>query len=87
VAVPLSGFQANSGQTVVGGVRLAAEQLNRSGGLLGYKVVVRALDDESDSDVAVSHVDTVSAALNGGENVLGIIRWRRWNFTRTWRSR
>jgi len=73
VAVPLSGFQANSGQTVLGGVRLAAEQINRSGGLLGYKVVVKALDDESDSDVAVSHVDTVSDAINSGQHVLGII--------------
>jgi hypothetical protein len=40
VAGPLSGFQANTGQTVAGGVRLMAEQLNRSGGLLGYKVKV-----------------------------------------------
>ena len=54
VAGPLSGFQANTGQTVAGGVRLMAEQLNRSGGLLGYKVKVVALDDEADSDVAVS---------------------------------
>ena len=30
VAVPLSGFQANGGQTVLGGVRLAAEQINRA---------------------------------------------------------
>ena len=54
VAGPLSGFQANTGQTVAGGVRLMAEQLNRSGGLLGYKVKVVALDDEADSDVAVT---------------------------------
>ena len=52
VAVPLSGFQANGGQTLLGGVRLAAEEINRKGGLLGYRVVVRPLDDESDSDVA-----------------------------------
>ncbi|MDY7039905.1 MAG: ABC transporter substrate-binding protein, partial [Chloroflexota bacterium] len=54
VAAPLSGFQANGGQTVVGGVRLMAERLNKSGGLLGYKVVVVELDDEADSDVAVA---------------------------------
>jgi ABC-type branched-subunit amino acid transport system substrate-binding protein len=35
VAAPLSGFQANGGQTVLGGARLAAEQINRAGGLLG----------------------------------------------------
>ena len=54
VAVPLSGFQANGGQTVLGGVRLAAEEINRNGGLRGYRVVVRPLDDESDSDVALA---------------------------------
>jgi branched-chain amino acid transport system substrate-binding protein len=73
VAVPLSGFQANGGQTVLGGVRLAAEEINRSGGLLGYRVVVRSLDDESDSDVAVSQIETIRAALAQGEQVIGVI--------------
>lgn len=73
VAVPLSGFQANGGQTVLGGVRLAAEELNRSGGLLGYRVVVRPLDDESDSDVAVTQAGQVQTALDNGERVLGVI--------------
>ena len=73
VAVPLSGFQANGGQTVLGGVRLAAEQINRNGGLMGYRVVVRPLDDESDSDVAVSQVDQIQAALNSGERVIAVI--------------
>ena len=73
VAVPLSGFQANGGQTVLGGVRLAAEEINRSGGLLGYNVVVLPLDDESDSDVAVAQTDTVQAALDEGNRVLGVI--------------
>lgn len=73
VAVPLSGFQANGGQTVLGGVRLAAEQINRSGGLLGYRVVVRPLDDESDSDVAVAQVEQVQSAINSGERVIAVI--------------
>ncbi len=73
VAVPLSGFQANGGQTVLGGVRLAAEEINRSGGLLGYRLVVRPLDDESDSDVAVSQVSTIEQALAAGERVIGVI--------------
>ena len=73
VAVPLSGFQANGGQTVLGGVRLAAEQINRSGGLLGHRVVVRPLDDESDSEVALAQVDTIQAAIDQGETVLGVI--------------
>ena len=48
VGVPLTGFQSNAGQTVLGGVRLAAAEANRNGGVNGYKVVVRGLDDESD---------------------------------------
>ena len=40
---------------------------------MGYKVIVRPLDDESDSDVAVSQIDTIRAALNGGEQVLGVV--------------
>ena len=34
---------------------------------------MRPLDDESDSDVAVERVDTIQAALDGGETVLGVI--------------
>jgi branched-chain amino acid transport system substrate-binding protein len=73
VAAPLSGFQANAGQTVLGGARLAADQINRSGGLLGYRVMVVGLDDESDSDLAVDIANQVQDALNQGDNVLGVI--------------
>ena len=73
VAGPLSGFQANTGQTVAGGVRLMAEQLNRSGGLLGYKVKVVALDDEADSDVAAGVAEQIKEAVARGDRVLGVI--------------
>ena len=73
VAAPLSGFQANAGQTVLGGARLAAEKINRAGGLRGYKVTVVGLDDESDSDVAVDLAGQIQADLAGGKNVLGVI--------------
>ncbi len=73
VAVPLSGFQANGGQTVLGGVRLAAAQINENGGLRGYRVVVRPLDDQSDSEVAVEQVETIRAAMDAGDTVLGVI--------------
>jgi branched-chain amino acid transport system substrate-binding protein len=73
VAGPLSGFQANTGQTVAGGVRLMAEQLNRSGGLLGYKVKVIALDDEADSDVAAGVAAQIKEAIDRGDRVLGVI--------------
>jgi branched-chain amino acid transport system substrate-binding protein len=73
VASPLSGFQANGGQTVLGGVSMMAAQLNRSGGLLGYRVIVVPMDDESDSDVAVAVAEQVRADLAEGKRVLGII--------------
>ncbi len=73
VAVPLSGFQANGGQTILGGVRLAAEEINRSGGAEGYKITVVPLDDESDNDVAVANVATIEEAIANGEKVLGVI--------------
>lgn len=73
VAVPLSGFQANGGQTVLGGVRLAATEINNAGGLLGYRVVVRPLDDESDSEMAVEQAETIRQAIANGERVLAVI--------------
>lgn len=73
VAAPLTGFQANGGQTVLGGAKLAAAKLNQTGGLLGYQVRIVPLDDESDSDVAVAMADEVAAAVAGGEQVLGVI--------------
>ena len=73
VASPLSGFQANGGQTVLGGVNLMAAELNRNGGLLGYKVVVVPKDDESDSDVALAVAEEVRAEIEAGRRVLGLI--------------
>ncbi|GAB4544414.1 MAG: branched-chain amino acid ABC transporter substrate-binding protein [Anaerolineae bacterium] len=73
VAVPLSGFQANAGQTVLGGARLKAAEVNAQGGLDGYRVVVEALDDESDNDVAVAVAEQIAASVAAGERVLGVI--------------
>jgi len=73
VAAPLSGWQADGGQTVVGGARLAAEELNKSGGLLGYRVEIVPLDDEADSDVALSVAEQIRADVEAGKRVLGVI--------------
>jgi branched-chain amino acid transport system substrate-binding protein len=73
VAAPLSGFQANGGQTVLGGVRLMAARLNNAGGLLGYKVTVVGMDDESDSDVAVAVAEEIRQAVQSGQEILGVI--------------
>ena len=53
VAAPLSGDLADGGDSVEKGARLQAERLNKQGGVLGYKVEVVGMDDESDDDVAV----------------------------------
>ena len=73
VAAPLSGWQAEGGQTVVGGARLAAEQINRAGGLLGYRIKVIGVDDEADSDVAVQVAEQIKEAISKGERVLGVV--------------
>lgn len=73
VAAPLSGFQANGGQTVLGGARLMAAQLNKAGGLLGYTVNVVGMDDESDSDVAVEVAEQIKADLQAGKKVIGVV--------------
>ena len=73
VAMPVSGVQANAGQTALGGVRLAAQEINGSGGLMGQRVVVRTLDDQLDNDVAVANVETVRQALARGERIVGVI--------------
>ncbi len=73
VAAPLSGFQANGGQTVVGGARLAAAELNRAHGILGRPVQIVPLDDESDDDAAVAAAQQVTAAVQAGKPVLGVI--------------
>ena len=73
VAAPLTGFQANGGQTVLGGVRLAAARLNQQGGLLGYTVKIVPVDDESDSDVAIDVAGQISEAVGRGDQVLGVI--------------
>ena len=73
VTVPLSGFQANGGQTIVGGAKLAAEHINREGGVDGYRVVIEAIDDESDSDVALVVAEGIAADIQAGANVLGVV--------------
>lgn len=73
VTVPLSGFQANGGQTIVGGAKLAAAHLNQSGGVNGYRVIIEAIDDESDSDVAVGVAEQIATDLAAGKRVLGVV--------------
>lgn len=73
VVVPLTGFQANAGQTVLGGVRTAVADVNNSGGVLGKKVVVEALDDMSDSDTATTLAQKILDDKKSGKDILGVI--------------
>jgi branched-chain amino acid transport system substrate-binding protein len=70
---PLSGWQANGGQTVLGGVRTMADQLNRQGGLLGYSVKVIGIDDQADSDVAADKAKEIADAIKQGKKVIGVV--------------
>lgn len=63
VAVPLSGWQAEGGQTLAGGVRLMADELNKAGGLLGYQVKVMAVDDEANPDTAAAVAEEIDPIL------------------------
>ena len=73
VAVPLSGERAEAGQSALGGARLAAGEINRGGGLLGHQIVVRAMDDRSDSGTALTIVNEIGQALARGERIAGVI--------------
>ncbi len=73
VVVPLSGAQANGGQTVLGGVKLEADQLNKQGGLLGYKVNVVGQDDAADSDTAKAKAQEIADAVKQGTKIIGVI--------------
>jgi len=73
VAVPLTGDMASRGQEIAGGVRLRADEVNRAGGVLGKRVLVRALDDGGDGDGAIDAARKVAEAVRKGETVLGVV--------------
>jgi len=51
---PLSGPQADLGQQLLNGARLAVDEANAAGGVLGAKVELVAMDDKADPKEAVS---------------------------------
>ncbi|GIW08803.1 MAG: branched chain amino acid ABC transporter substrate-binding protein [Dehalococcoidia bacterium] len=74
VVGPLSGDQAEGGQSMAGGARLKAEEVNSAGGVLGgRRVVVRALNDEADEAVAVDVANEIAATVRAGQTVLGVV--------------
>lgn len=73
VVVPLTGDMASRGQEVAGGARLRVHEVNNEGGVLGKRVVVRALDDGGDEGMAVEAAQSIAEAVRQGEPVLGVV--------------
>ena len=62
VEAPLSGSQAGNGKDIARGVRLAVQQANASGGVLGRTVRLVELDDQADPSLAAAMVKQAQAA-------------------------
>jgi branched-chain amino acid transport system substrate-binding protein len=59
--VPLTGPLAKQGQEVANAVKLAAEEWNRKGGVLGRKIEVLEADDQGNPQVGVAAAEKVAA--------------------------
>lgn len=57
VILPLSGGAGPDGQSVLGGIKLVVDDLNKAGGLLGRKIEVLAKDDESTPAIGISRAN------------------------------
>ena len=56
VEAPLTGAQANNGQDMLRGVKLAVAQANAKGGVNGHKIRIVELDDQANPDKAAAMV-------------------------------
>lgn len=61
VGVPLTGPLARQGQEVANAVKLAAEEWNAKGGVLGKKIEVMEADDQGNPQVGVAAAEKVAA--------------------------
>ena len=61
VGAPLTGPLAKQGQEVANAVKLAAEEWNARGGVLGKKIEVVAADDQGNPQVGVAAAEKVAA--------------------------
>jgi len=62
VEAPLTGAQANNGQDMLRGVKLAVAQANAKGGVNGHKVRIVELDDQADPNKAAAMVSQAKKA-------------------------
>jgi branched-chain amino acid transport system substrate-binding protein len=72
VGAPLTGPLAKQGQEVANAVRLAAEEWNARGGVLGRKIEVLPADDQGNPQVAVAAAEKVAADAAVMGSVWGI---------------
>src|SRR2546422_4646770 len=63
--VPLTGPLAKQGQEVADAVKLAAEEWNKKGGVLGRKIEVLEADDQGNPQVGVAAAEKVAADAAG----------------------
>ncbi len=61
VEAPLSGSQASTGQDILRGARLAAEQINRTGGVNGRLIQLLPADDQADPALALPVANRAAA--------------------------
>ena len=69
VEAPLSGAQSANGKDMLRGVKLAVQQVNAKGGVLGRQVTIARIDDRAEPSRALSSVDKAVAA--GAVAVIG----------------
>jgi branched-chain amino acid transport system substrate-binding protein len=72
VGAPLTGPLAKQGQEVANAVRLAVEEWNNRGGVLGRKIEVLPADDQGNPQVAVAAAEKVAADTAVMGSVWGI---------------
>ncbi len=73
VAAPMSGPNADKGQSQAAGARLAALELNRKGGLLKRKIIVKVINDAGYPEQALAAAQKVAVSAKNGEDILGIL--------------
>ncbi|MCP4349459.1 MAG: ABC transporter substrate-binding protein [Desulfobacterales bacterium] len=73
VVGPMSGPNADKGQSQAAGARLAALELNRKGGVLNRKIIVKTLNDAGESENALAAAQKIASSAKAGENILGIV--------------
>lgn len=66
---PITGSQGEVGQDLVNGIRLAVDEVNRTGGVLGRQVELVVLDDAADPKQAVA----VAQRILADRSIVGIV--------------